>query len=299
MLRCARGVAHCRYSLLPLHSMVPATEQRRVFVRPPAGIRKIVLATNIGGLTWSFDICQLAISDVSEPTLHALPFLTAAETAITIDDIVTVINSGRLKEKSFDPYTAVSTLQVSDPSTMPSAHFDGCRNRVSFWLYTCRAACGFFAINFQPALSRVCRYAWSKAVNVLTSDTHLSSVLTAVDMDICGQREAAAGACGAVPAGRGDAPVLALPGGPAGALPAAGAPPHQPRRAVPAGVGRCCLWMRTICLFDSPVRPTPANWSAAAANCVISHHGHGHRFNSAPCSLTVAAARRVCHLSCR
>jgi hypothetical protein len=35
-----------------------------------------------------------------------------AETAITIDDIVCVINSGRLKEKSFDPYTSVSTLQV-------------------------------------------------------------------------------------------------------------------------------------------------------------------------------------------
>jgi HrpA-like RNA helicase len=47
-----RGVARCRYSLLPLHSMVPAAEQRRVFVRPPAGVRKIVLATNIGGLTW-------------------------------------------------------------------------------------------------------------------------------------------------------------------------------------------------------------------------------------------------------
>jgi hypothetical protein len=38
--------------------------------------------------------------------------MCAAETAITIDDVVTVINSGRLKEKSFDPYTAVSTLQV-------------------------------------------------------------------------------------------------------------------------------------------------------------------------------------------
>ena len=40
------------------------------------------------------------------------PSMTAAETAITINDVVTVINSGRLKEKSFDPYTAVSTLQV-------------------------------------------------------------------------------------------------------------------------------------------------------------------------------------------
>lgn len=31
--------------------------------------------------------------------------------AVTIDDIVCVINSGRHKEKSYDPYTNVSTLQ--------------------------------------------------------------------------------------------------------------------------------------------------------------------------------------------
>lgn len=34
-----------------------------------------------------------------------------AETAITIEDVTCVINSGRLKEKSYDPYTGVSTLQ--------------------------------------------------------------------------------------------------------------------------------------------------------------------------------------------
>ena len=41
------GFARGRYSVLPLHSMVPAADQRRVFVRPPPGVRKIVLATNI------------------------------------------------------------------------------------------------------------------------------------------------------------------------------------------------------------------------------------------------------------
>ena len=44
------------------------------------------------------------------PHLLSLP---AAETAITIDDVVCVVNSGRLKEKSYDPYTNVSTLMVS------------------------------------------------------------------------------------------------------------------------------------------------------------------------------------------
>lgn len=33
--------------VLPLHSMVPAAEQRKVFKRAPVGVRKIVLATNI------------------------------------------------------------------------------------------------------------------------------------------------------------------------------------------------------------------------------------------------------------
>ena len=69
------------FSVLPLHSMVEAGEQKKVFRRPRPGVRKIVLATNI------------------------------AETAVTIDDIVYVIDSGRVKEKSYDAFTAVSTLQ--------------------------------------------------------------------------------------------------------------------------------------------------------------------------------------------
>ena len=36
-----------RYSILPLHSGVPSKDQRKVFMRPPKGVRKIVLATNI------------------------------------------------------------------------------------------------------------------------------------------------------------------------------------------------------------------------------------------------------------
>ena len=67
--------------VLPLHSMVPPAEQKRVFQRPPRGVKKVVLATNI------------------------------AETAVTIDDVVFVVDSGRLKEKSYDPHTGVSTLQ--------------------------------------------------------------------------------------------------------------------------------------------------------------------------------------------
>ena len=69
--------------VLPLHSMVPPQDQKRVFQRPPRGVRKVVLATNI------------------------------AETAVTIDDVVFVVDSGRLKEKSYDAHTGVSTLQAA------------------------------------------------------------------------------------------------------------------------------------------------------------------------------------------
>jgi ATP-dependent RNA helicase DHX36 len=69
-----------RFLVLPLHSSLPTAEQRAIFQHPPAGVRKIVLATNI------------------------------AETSITIDDVVYVVDSGRYKEMSFDAATNVSCL---------------------------------------------------------------------------------------------------------------------------------------------------------------------------------------------
>ena len=68
------------YSILPLHGSIPSTEQRRIFAKPVAGVRKIVLSTNI------------------------------AETSITIDDVVFVLDCGKMKEKTYDPYTNMSSL---------------------------------------------------------------------------------------------------------------------------------------------------------------------------------------------
>lgn len=99
-----------KFQVLPLHSLVAPSEQRRVFVRPPTGVRKIVLATNI------------------------------AETSITIDDVVFVIDAGRLKEKSFDPYTGVSTLQSAWISKASERQRRGragrCRPGFAFHLYS-------------------------------------------------------------------------------------------------------------------------------------------------------------------
>ncbi|GAP89104.1 putative pre-mRNA-splicing factor atp-dependent rna helicase prp22 [Rosellinia necatrix] len=67
--------------VLPLHASLDTREQRRVFTSPPAGKRKVVVATNV------------------------------AETSITIDDIVAVIDTGRVKETSFDPQNNMRKLE--------------------------------------------------------------------------------------------------------------------------------------------------------------------------------------------
>jgi ATP-dependent RNA helicase DHX36 len=64
----------------PVHSLMPTATQRAIFQRPPAGTRKVVLATNI------------------------------AETSITIDDIVFVVDCGKIKITNFDLESNLATL---------------------------------------------------------------------------------------------------------------------------------------------------------------------------------------------
>uniref|UniRef100_A0ABM5GMB6 ATP-dependent RNA helicase DHX30 n=2 Tax=Pogona vitticeps TaxID=103695 RepID=A0ABM5GMB6_9SAUR len=76
------GSHNSRYLVLPVHSNIPMMDQQSIFQRPPPGVRKIVLATNI------------------------------AETSITINDIVHVVDSGTHKEERYDLKTKVSCLET-------------------------------------------------------------------------------------------------------------------------------------------------------------------------------------------
>ncbi|RUP47115.1 P-loop containing nucleoside triphosphate hydrolase protein [Jimgerdemannia flammicorona] len=69
-----------QYQILPLHASLSPQEQNKVFKPAPKGARKIVVATNV------------------------------AETSITIDGVVYVIDSGRVKETQYDPANNMTNL---------------------------------------------------------------------------------------------------------------------------------------------------------------------------------------------
>lgn len=61
-----------KFVIYPLHSMLTGSDQRSIFIRPPEGVRKIIISTPL------------------------------AETSITIDDVVYVINAGKMRKPFFD-----------------------------------------------------------------------------------------------------------------------------------------------------------------------------------------------------
>ena len=106
-----------KYLVLPLHSGIPSRDQRKVLQRPPNGMRKIVLSTNI------------------------------AETSLTIEDVSFVVDTGRAKEKNYDPHLKTSTLQPTWISQASSKQRKGRAGRtkagVCFHLFSSRRHSSF------------------------------------------------------------------------------------------------------------------------------------------------------------
>lgn len=72
-----------KFLILPIHGSMPTVNQCEIFDRPPPNKRKIVLATNI------------------------------AESSITIDDVVYVVDCGKAKETSYDALNKLACLLPS------------------------------------------------------------------------------------------------------------------------------------------------------------------------------------------
>nr|XP_041567359.1 LOW QUALITY PROTEIN: 3'-5' RNA helicase YTHDC2 [Taeniopygia guttata] len=99
-----------RYQVFVLHSSMQTLYQKKVLESPPFGIRKIILSTNI------------------------------AETSITVSDVVFVIDSGKVKEKSFDALSHVTMVKmgwISKASTIQRKGRAGrCQPGVCFRLFS-------------------------------------------------------------------------------------------------------------------------------------------------------------------
>ncbi|KAM8809719.1 putative ATP-dependent RNA helicase DHX57 isoform 2-T2 [Eudromia elegans] len=90
-----------RCVVYPLHSSLSSEEQQSVFLKPPAGVTKIIISTNI------------------------------AETSVTIDDVVYVIDSGKMKEKRYDPSKGMESLEDTFVSRANALQRKGRAGRVA------------------------------------------------------------------------------------------------------------------------------------------------------------------------
>jgi pre-mRNA-splicing factor ATP-dependent RNA helicase DHX16 len=99
--------------ILPIYSSLPSDQQAKIFEATPPGARKVVIATNI------------------------------AETSLTIDGIVYVIDPGLCKQKSYNPRTGVESLQICPVSKAAAMQRAGRAGRTQpgkcFRIYTALA----------------------------------------------------------------------------------------------------------------------------------------------------------------
>ncbi|PPJ61029.1 hypothetical protein CBER1_02029 [Cercospora berteroae] len=102
-----------KLSILPIYSQMPADLQAKIFDRAAPGVRKVIVATNI------------------------------AETSLTVDGIMYVVDCGFSKLKVYNPRMGMDTLQITPVSQANASQRAGRAGRTgpgrAFHLYTERA----------------------------------------------------------------------------------------------------------------------------------------------------------------
>jgi HrpA-like RNA helicase len=115
--------------VIPLHSEFSSKDQKQIFEPPPAGKRKVVLATNI------------------------------AETSITIEDVTVVIDTGRVKEMRYDGQKRLAVLEETWVSQASGVQRMGRAGRtrpgVAFRLYSRALHDTLFKAQTTPEIRRV------------------------------------------------------------------------------------------------------------------------------------------------
>ncbi|KAL6712102.1 DEAH-box RNA helicase prp16 [Coniothyrium glycines] len=117
-----------KLSILPIYSQMPADLQAKIFDRAAPGVRKVIVATNI------------------------------AETSLTVDGIMYVVDAGFSKLKVYNPKMGMDTLQITPISQANASQRAGRAGRTGpgkcFHLYTERAFRDEFYIQTIPEIQR-------------------------------------------------------------------------------------------------------------------------------------------------
>ena len=87
--------------VIPLHSTIPQEEQQKVFIPAKEGVVKVILATNI------------------------------AESSVTINDVLAVVDSGLVREMSWNAESGMSTMQTVTTSRASATQRTGRAGRVA------------------------------------------------------------------------------------------------------------------------------------------------------------------------
>ncbi|WPH01691.1 pre-mrna-splicing factor atp-dependent rna helicase prp16 [Acrodontium crateriforme] len=117
-----------KLSILPIYSQMPADLQAKIFDRAAPGVRKVIVATNI------------------------------AETSLTVDGIMYVVDCGFSKLKVYNPRMGMDTLQITPISQANASQRAGRAGRTgpgkAFHLFTERAFRDEFYIATIPEIQR-------------------------------------------------------------------------------------------------------------------------------------------------